>query len=96
MYCILPQILGYANRGSHFPCHGKWGAVGLGKAWQSCLQEEVQYMRVHSPVVGVYGPSLTCKHWGFSPPPVGFVALQVEAPSDHNSGLLQSLVPVGH
>ena len=40
-------------------------------------------MRVHSPLVGVYGPSLTCKHWGFSAPHVSFVAPQVGAPSYH-------------
>ena len=40
-------------------------------------------MRVDSPLVGVYGPSLTCKHWSFSTPPVGFVAPQVGAPSYH-------------
>ena len=40
-------------------------------------------MRVHSPLVGVYGPSLTCRHWGFSVSPTDFVAPQVEAPSDY-------------
>ena len=39
-------------------------------------------MRVHSPLVGIYGPSLTCKHRGFSAPLVRFVAPQVGAPSD--------------
>ena len=41
-------------------------------------------MRVHSPLVGVYGPSLTCRHWGFSVPPVGFVAPRVEVPSAYS------------
>ena len=40
-------------------------------------------MRVHSPLMGVYGPSLTCRHWGFLVPPVDFVAPKVEAPSDY-------------
>ena len=40
-------------------------------------------MRVHSPLVGVYGFSLTCRDWGFFVSPVDFVAPQVEAPSDY-------------
>ena len=40
-------------------------------------------MRVHSPLVGVYGPSLTCRHWGFFVPPADVVAPQVEAPFDY-------------
>ena len=40
-------------------------------------------MRLHSPFGGVYGPSLTCSHWGFLVSPVDFIAPQVEAPSDY-------------
>ena len=40
-------------------------------------------MRVHSPLVGVYGPSLTYRHWGFLASPTDFVAPQVEAPSNY-------------
>ena len=40
-------------------------------------------MRVHSPLVGVYGPSLTCRHCDFLVPLADFVAPQVEAPSDY-------------
>ena len=38
-------------------------------------------MRLHSPLVGVYGPSLTCRNLGFFVPPIGFVAPRVEGPS---------------
>ena len=34
-------------------------------------------MRVHSPVVGVCDPSLTCRHWALFESPVGSAALQV-------------------
>ena len=53
-------------------------------------------MRVHSPLVGVYGPSLTCRHWGFSVPPVGFVAPRVEVSSAHSVNSLHSPVEVEH
>ena len=53
-------------------------------------------MRVHSPLVGVYGPSLTRRNWGFSILPVGFVAPRVEVPSAQSVNLLHSPVEVGH
>ena len=40
-------------------------------------------MRVHSHLVGAYGPSFTCRHWGFLVSHTDFVAPQVEAPSDY-------------
>ena len=40
-------------------------------------------MRVHSPLAGVYGLVLTCRHWGFLVSPTDFVSPQVEAPSDY-------------
>ena len=40
-------------------------------------------MRLHSPLVGVYGPSLTCRHWGFLVSPADFVSPQVEVLSDY-------------
>ena len=53
-------------------------------------------MRVHSPLVGVYGPSLICRHWGFSAPPADFVAPQVEVPSDYCVSSLHSPVLMEH
>ena len=53
-------------------------------------------MRVHSPLVGVYGPSLTCRNWGFYVLPVGFVAPRVEVPSTHSVNSLQSPIEVEH
>ena len=53
-------------------------------------------MRVHSPLVGVYGPSLTCRHWDFFGPPIGSAVLQVGAPSVQCLGSLHNLAPVGH
>ena len=53
-------------------------------------------MRVHSPLGDVYGPSWTYMHWDSSISPVGSAISQVEAPSDHYSSSLHSLVPVGH
>ena len=53
-------------------------------------------MRVHSPLVGVYGPSLFCMHWGFSVPPASFVAPRVEVPSAHSINSLHSPVEVWH
>ena len=53
-------------------------------------------MRVHSPLVGVYGPSLTCRRWGFSVPPAGFVAPGVEVPSVHSVNSFHSPVEVEH
>ena len=38
-------------------------------------------MRVHSPLVGVYGPSLFCMHSGSFEPPVGSTVPQVKGPS---------------
>ena len=38
-------------------------------------------MRVHSLLVGVYGPSLSCMHLGSFEPTVGSSAPQVEGPS---------------
>ena len=52
-------------------------------------------MRVHSPWVGVCGPSLTCRHWGFFVPPTEYVASQVEAPSSYVNSL-QTPVLVEH
>ena len=53
-------------------------------------------MRLHSPLVGVYGPSLTCRHWGFLVSPADFVAPQVEASSVQCLGSLHNPTPVGH
>ena len=53
-------------------------------------------MRVRSPLVGVYGPSLTCRHWGFFVPPIGFVAPQVEVPSAQSVNSPHSPVEVEH
>ena len=53
-------------------------------------------MRVHSPLVGVYGLSLTYRHWGFSVPLVGFVTPRVEVPSTHCLNSLHSHVEVKH
>ena len=66
---------------SHFPYQERLGTGTLNKAWQLHLLQEVQCMRLHSPLVGVYGPSLTCRHWGFMVSSVDFVTPQVEAPS---------------
>ena len=38
-------------------------------------------MRVHLLLVGVYGPSSSCMHFGFFKPPVGSAAPRVEGPS---------------
>ena len=38
-------------------------------------------MRVHSLLVGVYGPSLSCMNLGSFGPPVGSAAPQEEGPS---------------
>ena len=51
-------------------------------------------MRVHSLLVGVYGPSLMCRYWGFSVPPTDFVAPRVEVPSDYCVSSLHSPVLV--
>ena len=53
-------------------------------------------MRLHSPLVGVYGPLLTCRHWGFLVSLAGFVAPQVEAPSDYYVNRLHTPVLVEH
>ena len=53
-------------------------------------------MRVHSPWVGVYSPSLTCRHWGFFVPPADFVAPKVEAPSSCCVNSLHTPVLVEH
>ena len=50
-------------------------------------------------MVGVYGPSLTCRHWDFFGPPigsVGSVVLRVGAPSVQCLGSLHNPAPVGH
>ena len=53
-------------------------------------------MRVHLPFEYLYDPSLIYMHWDFCQPPVGFVFLQVEAPSDHYVCSLHSSVLVEH
>ena len=53
-------------------------------------------MRVYSPLVGVYGPSLICRHWGFYVPLVGFIAPRVEVPSAHSVNSLHSPIEVEH
>ena len=53
-------------------------------------------MRVHSPLVGVYGPSLFCMHLGSFEPPVGSVVHRVEDPSGQCSGSLHNPVQVEH
>ena len=53
-------------------------------------------MRVHSLLGDVCDPSWTYMHWDFSVSPVDFVVPHVEAPSNHCSSSLHSLVPVGH
>ena len=51
-------------------------------------------MRVHSLLVGVYGPSWSYMHWDFSVPPVGSTVPQLEAPSVDCSSSLHNLVLV--
>ena len=53
-------------------------------------------MKVHSPWVGVYGPSLIFRYWGFFVPPVDFVVPQVEAPSGYCVNSLHTLVLMEH
>ena len=53
-------------------------------------------MRVHSLLVGVYGPSLSCMHWDFFRPLVGSAVLRVGAPSVQCLGSLHNPTPVGH
>ena len=53
-------------------------------------------MRVNSPLVGVYGPSLFCMHWDFCEPPGGFTVPQLYAPSDHCVCSLNNPVLVKH
>ena len=53
-------------------------------------------MRVHSPLVGVYGPSLIYKHWDFFGHPVGSTVLRVGASSIQCLGTLHNPAPVGH
>ena len=53
-------------------------------------------MRLHSPLGGVCGPSLTCRHWGFLVSPVDFVAPQMEAPSDYYVDSRHTLVIEKH
>ena len=53
-------------------------------------------MRVHSLLGDVCDPSWTYMHWDSSVSPVDSVVPQVEAPSNHCSSSLHSLVPVGH
>ena len=53
-------------------------------------------MSVHSPLVGVYGPSLTCRHWDLFVSPVGSTVLRVGAPYVQCLGSLHNPAPVGH
>ena len=53
-------------------------------------------MRVNSPLVGVYGPLLTCRNWDFFGPPVGSAVLRVGAPSTQCLGSLHNPASVGH
>ena len=53
-------------------------------------------MRVHSLLGDVCGPSWTYMHWDSYVSPVGSVVPQVDAPSNHCSSSLHSLVLVGH
>ena len=67
----------------HFPYHEKLGAGAPDKASLPHPLQGVQCMRVHSPLVGVCDPSLTCMHWVPYESLVGFDALQVGSPSDY-------------
>ena len=67
----------------HFPYHEKSGAGEPDKASLPHPLQGVYWMRVHSPLVGVCDPSLTCRHWVLYEPPVGSTALQVGSPSDY-------------
>ena len=53
-------------------------------------------MRAHSPLVGVYGPSLSCMNLGSFEPLIGSVAPQVETPSGHLVCSIHSSVLVVH
>ena len=53
-------------------------------------------MRVHSLLVGVYGPSLSCMNWDFFGLPVGSSILRVGAPSVQCLGSLHNPAPMGH
>ena len=65
----------------HFPYPEKSGAGEPDKASLPHPQQGVLCMMVHSPLVGVCDPSLTCRHWAPCEPPVGSTALQVGSPS---------------
>ena len=58
--------------------------------------KEAQCIRVHSPLGGVYGPSLFCMHLGSFEPLVGSAAPQVEASSDYCVCSIHSSVLVEH
>ena len=53
-------------------------------------------MRVHSPLVGVYGPSLFCMHLGSFKMSVGSVVPPVVDPFGQCSSSLHNLVQVKH
>ena len=53
-------------------------------------------MRVHSPLVGAYGPSLFYMNLGSFEPPVGSAVPQVESPSDHRVCSIHSSVLAEH
>ena len=53
-------------------------------------------MRVNSPFMGVYGPSLFCMHLGSFEPPVGSAVPPVGDPSGQCSCSLRNPVQVEH
>ena len=53
-------------------------------------------MKVHSPLVGVYCPSLFCMHLGSFEPPVGSTVPQVGDPSGQCSSSLRNHVQMEH
>ena len=53
-------------------------------------------MRVHSPLVGVYGPSLFYMHLGSFEPLIGSAVPQVEGQSGYCSGSLHKPIQVEH
>ena len=70
----------------HFPYHENSGAREPDKASLPHPQQGVLCMRVQSPLVGVCGPSLTCRHWVPYELPIGSAALQVGSLSDYCEG----------
>ena len=53
-------------------------------------------MRVNSPLVGLYGPSLFYMHLGSFEPHVGSTVPQMEGPSGYCSGSLHNPIQVEH